>query len=619
MNWLRRVLYDSSPHSVGSSALTWAMDTNVLGQADKMYEVARVAPRRRVPPARPLTHIDKPTTTLARVRAIATARGALAMGLITLAGLAPSACFSLTGTKENDTPVAIGPAPLRRLSNNEYLNALQDLFPGQNPTIPELPADIPVAGFENAAEAQQASDVRIARYETIAYAYAEAATVDDAAVHTLSGCADWSTPTLATSCSAQFIDHTGRRIFRRPLDDGERERFTTKFTAWQSAVDFQGAVRLTLSAMLQSPQFLYRAEPIPRDQAAGALVALDAYEMASRLSFFIWESAPDDALLDAASRNALHTENEIRTEAERMLQDDRARRVLWSFHRQWLGLDRILLDEHLVRTPAVDPAWTAATQAAAWEETHLFVENVLGQGGSFRDLLTSRRAWVNGEMARIYGVDAPADPSTWTEASLPETERAGLLTRAAFLAGFAHRGATSPPVRGNGIQLRLLCQLPISPPPGVDLSQPKPSVGQGPVTNRALFETRTSPSTCQGCHAGLNGFGFGFELYDAAGHFHTTEQGLPIDASGAIHGTDVDGPFLGAIALSDSLSKSATVYQCAAQQWVRFALGRAPSNDEQPMVRSLAKTFLESGGDVRAIMIAIATSPTFRLRRVEEL
>ena len=176
-----------------------------------------------------------------------------------------------------------------------------------------------------------------------------------------------------------------------------------------------------------------------------------------------------------------------------MLLDDRARRVLWNFHRQWLGLDRVLGDEHLVRTPEVDPAWTAATPVAATRESQLFVENVLLANGSLRNLLTSRRAWVNGEMARIYGVAAPADPAAWSEVELPETERAGILTRVAFLAGHSHRGATSPPIRGNGIELRFFCQPPISPPPGVDLSQPKADPKQGPQTNRMLFEARTAP------------------------------------------------------------------------------------------------------------------------------
>ena len=131
-----------------------------------------------------------------------------------------------------------------------------------------------------------------------------------------------------------------------------------------------------------------------------------------------------------------------------MFSDDRVKRVYWSFHRQWLGLDRILLDEHAARADGVDPAWNKTTQASALLESRLFVENVLGQGGTLADLFTSRRAWIDAEMSRIYGVAAPPDS---TEVSLPEGERAGLLTRVAFLAGYSHRGATSPPVRGNFI------------------------------------------------------------------------------------------------------------------------------------------------------------------------
>jgi Protein of unknown function (DUF1592)/Protein of unknown function (DUF1588)/Protein of unknown function (DUF1595)/Protein of unknown function (DUF1585)/Protein of unknown function (DUF1587) len=511
--------------------------------------------------------------------------------------------------------LAVGPTPLRRLSDREYLNALHDLFPALILALPQLPDDVPVAGFENAAEAQQPSDVLIARYEAIAGLYAAAATADAGAVSALVGCPDWSTSLGAALCAVQFVMQTGRRIFRRPLSVAERTRYLLQFQTWESAVDFEGAVQLTLSAMLQSPQFLYRAEVLPQGAQPGTVIAVDPYAMASRLSFFLWESGPDEALLEAASRDELGTQAQIRAQATRMLADDRAKRVLWDFPRQWLGLDRILTGENLVRTPQVDPAWTATTQASASTETQLFVKNTLG-GGTLPELLTSRRAWIDSEMARVYGISPPATP--WSEVSLPESQRAGLLTRVAYLAGYSHAGATSPPVRGNAIQLRLLCQLPVSPPPGADLSQPMAAPGQGPQTNRMLFETRTSPPACQVCHVSLNGFGFGLEGYNAAGHYQTRDDGLPVDASGAIHGTDVDGPFNGGIALSEALSKSEVVHHCATEELVRYALGRAPVDAELPTVDALANAFMEGGGDVRALLVAVATSPTFRTRLVEE-
>ncbi|MBL0220117.1 MAG: DUF1595 domain-containing protein, partial [Myxococcales bacterium] len=150
----------------------------------------------------------------------------------------------------------IGPAPLRRLSNTEYLYAVGDLFPALHPALPPLPADNSVSGFDNEVEAQAPSDVRIARFEAIANLYAAAATQDTAAVATITGCADWATPTQAAACSTAFIRTTGARMFRRPLTIEEEAHFTQRFTSWATAVDFPAAVQLTLSAMLQAPQFL---------------------------------------------------------------------------------------------------------------------------------------------------------------------------------------------------------------------------------------------------------------------------------------------------------------------------------------------------------------------------
>lgn len=530
-------------------------------------------------------------------------RRALALSFVLFGG-----CYWGDGTPA-DPATMVGSAPLRRLTDEELDNALHDLFGPLASPLPRMPSDATVAGFDNAAEAQQPSDVRIARYESIATAYGQAATADIATTRMIVGCDDWSTAALADACGRRFVERWGTRLFRRPLTADELVRFDTRFATWRAASDFEGAVQLTLGAMLQSPQFLYRPEPTA---ATHETAPVEPFAMATRLSFFLWESVPDDVLLRAAAADELRTESQLRAQAARMLSDDRAKRVYWSFHRQWLGLDRVLLDEHAARAGGVDPAWTATTQTSALLESKLFVENVLGQGGTLVDLFTSRRAWIDPEMGRIYGISATPGSN---EVTLPEGERAGLLTRVAFLAGYSHRGATSPPVRGNFIQLRMLCELPMAPPPGVDLSPPMADPTQGPQTNRMLFEARTRPATCQGCHSGLNGFGFGLENYDAAGHHQTTDHGLGIDAHGHISGTDVDGPFDGAIELSNALARSRIVRRCAAERWFRFALGRAPEGVEASTLNALSTAFDESSGDVRALLTEIVASPTFRLRK----
>lgn len=536
--------------------------------------------------------------------------------LLPCGGMRRGAVFALLlavgcGNDRAIPTAGVGPAPLRRLSNTEYLYALGDLFPALHLTLPPLPADNSVSGFDNEADAQAPSDVRIARFETIANLYAAAAAKDIAAV---TGCADWATPSHAAACSAEFIHATGARMFRRPLTAEEQAHFTQKFTSWATAVDFPAAVQLTLSAMLQAPQFLYRAEPV--DDVAPTTepyVAVEPYALASRLSFFLWESIPDAELLRAAGAGELQTEDDVRLQAERMLADPRALRLAWDFHRQWLGLDRIMTDEHAVRTPEIDLAWTAATQASALRESRLFIEHSFAEVGTLGDLFTSRRAWVDGEMARVYGIDAPTT-GTWAEVVLPRDQRAGLLTRAAFLAGYSHRGGTSPPIRGNAINLRLLCQLPAPPPDGVDLSMPVAPPNGGPQTNRMLFEARTVGS-CQQCHHALNGFGFGFENYSASGAFITQQVGLPIDASGEITGTDDDGAFTNALELSSSLGASKVVHRCVAQKWMQYALGRMPTLEEAGLLGEIGTRFIASHGDLRTLLTEIVASQTFRMRR----
>jgi Protein of unknown function (DUF1592)/Protein of unknown function (DUF1588)/Protein of unknown function (DUF1585)/Protein of unknown function (DUF1595)/Protein of unknown function (DUF1587) len=529
-------------------------------------------------------------------------------------------CYLMSPEEGSQPEPFVAKAPLRRLSNSEYLNALSDLFKVAPTALPPLPKDTEVVGFDNAAEVQQPSELRIARFEAIANLYAEAATGSEPALREWVHC-DWRAPMQgAEDCGAQFVREAGFVFFRRPLTQDELGRFVLRFDTWKRAVDFEAAVRLTLSAFLQSPQFLYRpeAETSVGDAARRSrTAAVEPYAMASRLSFFLWESVPDADLLTAAKDNALQTPQQIRAQATRMLKDPRARRALWSFHRQWLGLDRILGDEHTFRVPSIDPGWSSATPTSAQRESQLLVENVLTDNGTLTDLLMSRRAWVNADMARVYGVSLPdGAESTWTEVSLPEEQRAGILTRSAFLAGLSHRGGNSPPIRGNGVALRLLCQAPSSPPPGADLSMPQAAPGDGPKTTRTLFEERTSPATCMQCHQSLNGIGFGFEHYNAAGGYQTSDQGLPINTQGVILGTERVQSFDGAIQLSKILSESTAVHHCATERWLRYAFGRDLAKEEAQVLEKLALEFYKNGGDVKALLLEIAVSPSFRLRNV---
>ena len=512
-----------------------------------------------------------------------------------------------------DDRMLLGSTPMRRLSNAEYLASVAALFPGVTPALPELPPDTTSQGFENDARSLGASDVRVARWEDVAFRYTQAATAsDEALAGFLSFCERWDDDASQRACGRALVDTLGRRTHRRPLTDAQRARYEAFFEAQRGEIDFAAAVQLTTMAMLQSPWFLYRLE-IEGGMPRGDVVALDAWDVATRLSFLLWEEGPNDALLDAAARGELTDAASLEAHARRMLADPRARAAVLDFHRQWLDLDRIEIPEHALRID--DPEWTETTQRSAREETDRFIAHALFDGeGTLGALLTSRETYVDRELARIYGVSGPTAAGEWARATLPEGERAGLLTRAAFLAAESHAGNPSPPLRGLYVMERLLCETRPTPPPDVDLSPPTAEPGEGPRTNRQLFDERTASPTCQGCHVRMHGFGYALEGYDEAGAFRDLDDGLPVDASGSITGTDVDGPIDGAIELSERLASSERVHECATRRWVRYAQGRAEERTDACLTERLSERFVTSGGDVRELLVAMVTSPEFRHR-----
>lgn len=537
------------------------------------------------------------------------------------AGMAPSLRDGATSVPPLpavcDGVVSIASAPMRRLSRAEYRATLSDLFPGLDPSLPELPDDTSVLGFENDARSLGSSDVLVARWEDIAFNYTEAATANRTTLARYLPCASSVSDSASQrSCGQTWIADFGLRTHRRPLTDAEVARYQSFFDQQLSDIDFDAAVQLTAMAMLQTPSFLYRLE-IPSDSASGAFAELNDYEIASRLSFFLWGRMPDDALFAAAGRHELHTTDQIRAEATRMLDDDRARGAVREFHRQWLHFDRILDEEHVTRAPDLYPTWDPALRDSAKEELERFVEHTIFDGeGTLSALLTSPETELDSRLARVYGVDAPS--SGWMPVTLPADQRAGLLTRVGFLAAHAHSGNGSPPLRGVYIMERLLCEARPSPPPDANVSPPQQTPGEAPRTNRELFEERTSPPECNGCHVRIDGFGYGFEHYDAIGAYRTIDNGIAVDASGELFGTGVDGQYVGAIEMSEHLAQSPRVSNCAVSRWVRYAIGRAPEPNDGCFVSALQTEFAESSGDIQDLLVDLVSRTEFRIRPVEQ-
>jgi hypothetical protein len=231
---------------------------------------------------------------------------------------------------------------------------------------------------------------------------------------------------------------------------------------------------------------------------------------------------------------------------------------------------------------------------------------------SLSTLLTSKTSFVNGPLAEFYGVDAPADDSSWQKTMLP-SERSGLLTRGTFLASQAHSANGSPPLRGVAVLDQLLCNRPPPPPPTADTSTPM-NVSGTAQTNRELFEARTTPDQCQGCHKQINGIGYGFEAFDAIGRFRATDNGRPVDATGELVSTDVDGAFDGANELSAKLAESEQVQYCAVRNWYRYAFAREDSPEDWCKLDALYNSLRQVNGDLRELLVSIVTSHEFTHR-----
>jgi hypothetical protein len=503
--------------------------------------------------------------------------------------------------------LSLGPAPLRRLSHVEYANTVRDLFPGITVPTRELAPDRTVYGFENNADAQASSPVLVEQYHDSASQIAEAVVAN---MDRFRPCAPPTTSAAMSTCGRTIIESFGRRAFRRPLTTEEVDRFAAFFDTQLTAHNFDVAVHLIVEAILLSPQFLYRIE-LGLPDSGTELVKLDPYETATRLSYLVWSSAPDEALLTAAAEGRLESGEQRATEVRRMLSDARARESMVNFHRQWLGFGRL---DNVNKDPAAHPSFDEDLKSAMRSESSRFVEQTIFDGdGTLRALLTSNRTWVNAPLAEVYGVQAPP-PGQWALVELPANERAGILTQATFLASHGHAVHPSPVLRGVYVIDRILCDTIEPPAIAVDTTPPSPEEHEGPTTNRERYAEHVNNAACAGCHDRIDSVGFALENYDSIGRYRTMDGTLPVDAKTTLTGTDVDGALEGGVTLATKLASSKQVQRCVTTEWFRFAFGRGETRDDYCAISGLDETFATANQDIQELLVAIAASDAFVYR-----
>jgi hypothetical protein len=497
-------------------------------------------------------------------------------------------------------PAAAGLAPLRRLTREQYTNTVRDLLGFDDGVASDLPVDEGAGGFYSNAIAP-VTELQLEKYRTAAEHLALLA------VKNLPAVVPCDTHDGESACAHRFVAQFGRRAYRRPLTPAELQRYEALFTGARAHSDFAGGVRVVLETMLQSINFLYRFEPATGSRVA----ALPPYAMASRLSYFLWNSTPDETLLAAAEGNALSTPEQIGAQAVRMLADTRFRDAATSFHLQWLGVTELAGKE---KRKKIHPLWSDELKAAMREETVRFVDHVLREeDGRLETLLTAPYSVLQGPLYDLYGVKKQAQ-SGWQLAALDPRQRAGLLTQASVMATHAHWDKSSLVHRGKLIREKLLCETLPPPPPDVNNTLP---AADPKVSTRERFEEHRSDVSCARCHRLIDPLGAPFEMYDGIGNFRTNDGPAPVDSEGELKGTKHnDGPVNNAVELVHRLAQADEVRTCVARQWLRFALGREETPEEEPSLQAALEVFRGSGYRIPALVIAITKTDAFRYQQV---
>ncbi|MBW2376031.1 MAG: DUF1592 domain-containing protein [Deltaproteobacteria bacterium] len=506
--------------------------------------------------------------------------------------------------------------PIRRLTRFEYNRTVRDLLGDTSNPADGLPPEEEVAGFNNQAAALTSSDLLIEQYMKVAEAVSARAVLDvDALLPNCDPALDGN-----DTCGLSFIRDFGGRAFRRPLLQTEVERLKGVFDWAVNDPDlgrFEDGIQLVIEAALQSPSFLYRPELGAETPVEGDVVPFTSWEMATKLSYMLWNTMPDDALFAAAEADELQTKEQIAAQATRMLEDEKARDLIRNFHTQWLLLTHL---DSVTKDTSIYPAFSGSLRPLWTEEIQAFVEHVILEGdGSLQTLLTADFSFMNEELASFYGGDV-LDPVTGPEfrqVQLDPDRRAGFLTSAGLMATHANVNQSSPVFRGKFVREQLMCNT--LPPPPNDLVIEPPELDPNKTTKEQFEEIGANPA-CSGCHTLMNPIGFIFEHYDGVGQWRDQQNGKDIDAIGEVVQTDdIDGDYDGAIELASALAGSTQVQECVSSQWFRFAYNRTVTQEDSCSVEQLNDVFRSSNFNVRSLLVALTQTNAFLYRRAVEL
>jgi hypothetical protein len=513
-----------------------------------------------------------------------------------LAGKTPQQVLDSPECQAHTSP---GRAPVRRLSNAEYRNTVTDLMASIGgiesivaDATREFPSESESLGFRNNADFLSVPQLVAQGYMDAAEKLAETAVAATGFVPCSEG----------ADCLNQFIRDFGKRAYRRPLTDQEVAGLEAVHQTAAAQYDFQTGIEWVMFAMLQAPQFLYRAEF--GAAGSGAVRKPSAYELANRLSYLLWQSMPDDALIAAAEAGELETPEQIAEYARRMLADEKADRVLEYFD-QWLDLDQL---QELNRDPNVYADLPDDLPQLMREETRSFVRDLLSRpSGNFTELLTAPYTFVNAELAAHYGLAGGPSGTSFVKVDAPG--RAGIFTQGMLL---AHDKPTRTSIVRRGLKLRtdFLCQIVPAPPNDVEIDLE--GLGEG-LSQRDKLALHSKDPSCASCHALIDPLGLPFENFDAVGRLRTTDEtGNPVSTETTVTRTrDANGPIAGATELAAKLGVSEEVRQCYVRQSFRFFYGRDAGLEDACSMARLLVDFTGNAHSLSELLVSLTQTDAF--------
>ncbi len=527
-----------------------------------------------------------------------------------------SAMKAIAGSEGEAAPKQL----VRRLTHAQYDNTVRDLLGDYSKPAERFPPEDYIDGFKNQLTGQGMPPLLVETYSTSA----ERLALNAFRIGDINGLVPCKPSSFSDQkCRDAFVRAFGLRAFRRPLTDDEAKRYSAVFSeqARVSRRFFDGA-RVVVEAMLQSPNFLFHVEAGPDGRYAD-------YDVASRLSYLLWNTMPDAALFEAAAKGELSSAAGRERAARRMLENaPKGREALDQFFEEWLRFDRVV---NAVKQRGRYPAFTPELALAMAEETRTLLHHLVWNDGNFMEALTADYSFLTSELAEVYGMPAPKDQFDMVKFPA-DAKRAGILGQGTFLASTAGPTDTSPTARGIFIRERLLCQHVPPPPPGVITTLPDPLVDQKPKGRRQLMVEHVENATCASCHRLMDPIGFGFEHFDAIGRYREQEMipvpgrrggggggggrggpppiPLQIDAQGEIAGLP-NSNFSGAKQLGTILAESPVCQECIVRQMFRYSYGRLEANADEKTIDQLYDRFKASGFKMKSLLVALVESPEF--------